>query len=590
MSIETGAGKQRRNQFAFFWIVAALVTAFCAFVLPFFFPRNQPVLSASYTAGDNNRVAAVAVAGVMVAVLFVCWWWRIGVSREDKDASLEPGEALETNSALGRRWLGWAILAAVLFTAVLGGLVLRAHIFWGDEGYFLNRLRTGLILHRPIYTGFEFSYGPLLYKWPLTFVRALMPLGLSMSAAYLVSLAAIQVLGLALLFYVLQALPMRRGLKATLFALLTLGFLTPLLGINYSVFRFILPFAGVVWLSRQTQVGAAALVAVVAEMVELGCSPEMGMAFGAAVAIYGLYRALTAGKRWLWVSGVAILCTFVGRGSLLTMAKFANGEFNLIVEPLPHMLVFLVAAVALAPLAVATALRTANDDQTHRDQAGRDAGMLLGIFVASVGLLPVALGRCDPIHVLFNGVGLYLLSFVAIDKASPRWRTAWIVVFAGVVLLTQAVNFGVYKGNFNAVLRRTPARGDEGIDLGRLEAAVGSGGIAIPIYAPQTVVDDLTRSGQIRPGYFSGLGWDAAAEQRTIDDMRQAEFALVPTQTVLFTEDMDNTRIKRILRLGYIYRQRRPPFVVGLMIERELAEHWKAVGRFGSYTLYRRIS
>lgn len=568
MNDETSGWKHRKLGLIAFWLLVALVTAFGAFVLPFFFPRNQPVLSASYTAGDNNRVAAIAVAAIMVAVLFVCWRWKIGVTREEPDEALSP------------RWLGWALVILLGFIGAFGWLVQRAHIFWGDEGYFLNRLTAGLIFHRPIYTGFEFSYGVLLYYWPAAFVRALAPLGVSMGYAYFVSLAAIQALGLALLFYVIQALPMRRKLKAAMFVLLTFSFLTPLLGINYSAFRFILPFAGVVWLSRQRRVAVAVLIAVLAEIVELACSPEMGMAFGAAVAVYGLYKALVSEARWLWVSGAAILMTLVERGSLITMAKFAKGEFNLIVEPLPHMLVFLIASVALAPIAVAAALR----------QGGRYAGMLLSMFVASLGLLPVALGRCDPIHVLFNSLGLYLLSFVAINSAGRRWQKTWIVVVTAIVLLTQAVNFGVYKNDLREVLRRTPDRGNAGIDLARLEAAIGPGTVAIPIYAPQPIVDDLTLSGQLRPGYFSGLGWDATAEQRTISDMRQAEFALVPTQPVLFSEDIDNTRIKRIMRLGYVYKQRRQPFVVGLMIQRELAEHWTVVGHFGGYTLYRRVS
>lgn len=586
--MSSGTIGQRRRQIwlTCFWIAVAIATAFCAFVLPFYFPRNQPVLSASYSAGDNNRVAAIAVAAIMLLVLFVCWKLRIGSVARTQVAQPQVAEThprpqpADRNPSLRLRWLAWAIVAALVFTGGLGWLVARAHVFWGDAGYFINRLTAGLIFHRPIYTGFEFSYGRLLYAWPAAFVRALVPLGMSMTGAYLVSLAAIQALGLALLFYVIQALPMRRSLKAAALVLFTFGFLTPLLGINYSVFRFVLPFAGIVWVARRQSFAAATGAAVIAQIVELACSPEMGMAFGAAIAIYGLYRALVSGWRWLLVSAAAALMTFVGRGSLLTMAKFAQGEFNLIIEPLPHMLVFLIAATALAPLAVAIALR----------KGGRDAGMLLSMFVASIGLLPVALGRCDPIHVLCNGLGLYLLSFVAITSATPPWRKTWVVAVGLIVLLTQVVNFSTYKSSFGAVLRRTPDKGDADIDVARLETAIGTASVAVPIYAPETVVDDLIQSGQYRPGYYSGLGWDSAAERRTIDDMRGAQFALIPNGPLRFTEDIDNTRIKRLMRFGYVYRQRREPFVVGYQIAAELAQHWQPVGRFGNFTLYHRIS
>jgi hypothetical protein len=585
MSSGARASTRRRIWLPVFWIVVAVLTAFCAFVLPFFFPRDQPVLSASYTAGDNNRVAAIAVAAVLCAVLLACWWWRIGAGRRpssDAQTALDATVAhkLERDQRLSRRWLLAAIVAAVLFTGALGWLVTRAHIFWGDEGYFLNRLRAGLVFHRPLYSGFEFSYGPILYWWPAAFVLALGALGVSMPAAYMASLAAIQALGLALLFYVVQALPIRRWLKASLFALLSFGFLTPLLGINYSAFRFVLPFAGVVWLSRQRRIAAAVIVAVAAEAIELASSPEMGMAFGAAVVVYGVYRAIVSRPAWIWVSAAAGVTALVGRGSLITMARFAKGEFNLIVEPLPHMIVFLISAVALAPLAVAVAVRNER----------RNAGMLLAMFVASIGLLPVVMGRCDPIHVLFNGLGFYLLSFVAIDRAPRRWRNLWVAAVTAVVLLTQLVNFATYRVPFRTVLRRTPGDASDGIDMAQLEAAIGNGTVAVPVYAPQTVVNDLTGSGQYRPNYFSGLGWDRAAEQRTVADMRQTQFALLPTQPVYFTEAIDNTRIKRILRLGYVYRQRREPFVVGYGIEAELKQHWHPVGQFGSFTLYRKIS
>ena len=48
--------------------------------------------------------------------------------------------------------------------------------------------------------------------------------------------------------------------------------------------------------------------------------------------------------------------------------------------------------------------------------------MLGALFVFSVALLPVALGRDDPGHVFFSGFGIYLLSLVAIRTCNLLCR------------------------------------------------------------------------------------------------------------------------------------------------------------------------
>ncbi len=560
---------------AAFWLVTGLVAALTVFVLPFAFPPHMPVYSASYVAGCNNRVAALGMAALGAAAALGCWLLRIGRA---------PREPIEEMSL---RWLGVCVAAALAFTGVLGGLAVRTHIYWGDAGYFYNQLRSGLVLHRTLYSGFEFPYGPLLYAWPAAFVVALRPLGVSMGAAYMVSLAALQVLGLGLLFYTLQALPMRRTLKITALLLMTLGSLVPLLGINYALLRFVLPFATLVWLARQTRLLPALAITGAGTMAQFASSPEMGVAFASGVVVFSMYRALTQSGRWLWlllacVLGAGIFALLVGHGYFLDFSRLANGEYNLIVEPLPHLVLLTFAAVAMAPVAVAGAVRSRSPS----------AGMLLGIFAAALTLLAPALGRCDPIHVFFNGLGLYLLAFVAVDAAAHAWRKAWMVAFALLVLLAQVVNFRVYKGELRTAFHASVPDPEEGMDVAALEQAVGAASVTAPFLAPQNVLDQLTAARLYQPDYFCGMltVWDLQAEQQKIEQMRQANFALVPTEPFRQTEPIDNTRIKRIERLGLVYRERNPPFYIGPPIYQELAAHWIAVGRFGAFTLYRRLS
>jgi hypothetical protein len=405
-----------------------------------------------------------------------------------------------------------------------------------------------------------------------------------MGAAYMVALAALQLVGFSLLFYVLQALPMHRSLKLAALLLITVGSLVPLLGINYAVLRFMLPFAVLVWLAPQKRLVRALAIAGLGELVQCITSPEMALAFAAGVVAYSVYRAMTEGCRWLWlpvacVAGAEVFARLVGRDYFLTFGRFAHGEYNLIVEPLPHLLLLTLAAVVLAPLAVAGAVRARSPR----------AGMLLGVFAAALTLLAPALGRCDPIHAFFNGLGLYLLAFVAVDTAAPAWRRAWVIAFTLIVVLTQMVNFKVYKDELRTALHRSVPDPDQGIDVAALKRALGGSPVTAPFLAPQQVLDELTAAGLYQPVYSSTL-WDLRAEQDEIAQIRLSRFALAPTVPVHAYEPIDNTRIKRIERLGFVYRERNPPFYVGPPIYEELAKHWMPVGRFGEFTLYRRIS
>lgn len=560
----------QRSIKAFGWTLTAAATYAAVFVVPYRFPLHEAVLSDTWTAGSNNQVAAIAVAIVSVLVALCCWFRTPATPRQ------------ETQTALSRRYLFGGVAVAIAWTAVLGTLVARAHMYWGDEGYFLSQLRSGLLFHRTIYTQFEFAYGPLLYLWPAACIRALAPLGVSFTAAYLVSLAAMQSLGVALLFYVVQALPLRRNFKACAFILITFGALNTLLGLNYTIFRFILPFAAVVLLSRQQTIAKAALCAVIAEIASLATSPELGVAFGGAAIVYGLYRGVTGERRWLFVAfativGAALFAGIVGPAYFYTLGNMAKGGFNLLLTPAPQILALLFAVVVIAPIAVARSVRTSNN-----------SAMILAFYIASLGLIPAALGRCDAIHAFFDGVGIYLLSFVALSVAPLRWRRAWITVIALVFVFTQAKNFKLYQYRLGLVMRTNAVQEDWGFDEAALRRTIGETRISAPILAPQRVIDDLTRTGQYVPDYFCGwVGvWDHASEVRKIVAMRTTEFALVALTDPVGPEPERDRQIERMMRMGFAHDARRPDYIRGALLDAELKASWIWRGRFGDYELY----
>ena len=568
-----------------FWLIVSAATLFGAFVLPFFFPLHQPVFSAAYTAGENNRVAAIAVAAISVFVAFLYSRFQIGGRLTySKSAAAEP-------SRLSPRflWIGIASIAAC--TAVLGYVIVHHGTYYADEGYFLTQLRSGIVFHRTIYRDFEFPYGPALYFWPVIFIRTLAPFGVSMAAAYLVSVIAMEALGVGLLFYTINALPMRRGQKVAAFVLLTFCAFDTLLGLNYAVLRCVLPFATVALLTRQKNLRNAMIVACLGELLQLTISPELGFAFGTAAIVYGFYRAFSLDWKWLGVSiaavaGGGIFVMFIGRAYFLSLHQYANGRDNLILEPQPFVLVFLVAVVALAPLAVASGWR----DRNNTD--GPNTGMLIALYVATLCMLPVAFSQCDPLHAFVNGVGAYLLSFICINRVTEKKQRIWIAVVALTFAATQFQEFHAFRHEIVRALKNIPEPYDDP-DVSAISREIGNKKVTFPWNKPpMQMMIGLTQTGQYLPGYFSGFHGEsnAASEKRRIADMRAADFALVPNgQALVYTPEIDNTGIKVWLRFGYRYKARQPPFYEYAMLMDELMANWKPVGIYGPYTLYRKV-
>jgi hypothetical protein len=549
------------------WTLAAAATYAAVFVLPYRFPPSEPVWSATWIAGTDNRAAAAGLALVSLAVTLAC---RLRGGRIPETGTPQP---------LDRRFLYGGMAIAVLWTLGLGWAVARAHVYWGDEGYFLNQLRAGLVFHRALYREVEFAYGPALYWWPALFVRMLAPLGVSMTAAYLAALAVLQCLGLMLLSYTVDALPMRRSLKACAFLLIAFGTLNSLLGVNYSVFRFVLPLAAAVFLARRRTWLAAAAVAGVGEMATMAVSPELGVAFGGAVvAVAALRRG-----RWMWslagaAAGAGLFARLAGPASFFTLRNMAKGGFNLLLTPAPHLLALLLAVAVLAPLAVARTLR--------QDQPGP---LLPALYLAALGMLPAALGRCDPIHCFFGGIGFYLLAFVALDAAPAGWRRTSILALALVFAFAQAKNVWVYQYRLGVLLHRRPIQEDDGFDEAKLLKTLGGARISLPVLAPERVVEDLTRSGQYVPSYFCGMAgvWDRETERRKIAEMRRTEFTLVALSDAALPNPAEDREIARRMRMGLANHPPRPAYVRGALIDEELKEHWLPLGTYRDYQLFR---
>ena len=408
--------------------------AIVLFVLPFAHAPGQPVVSVSYTAGADNRLATLGLALLSLVTLAV--EWRTGL----RPAPVVEPDSKHRDDTRIPRWLLWAgLAAAVVFLLALGYLVQHSQGRYGESSYFIERTRELVDYHLRLYRDVEFTYGPLLLL-PIAWVHgALAALHVSVGAAYFLTLAAMNAIGLAMVAWVLDRLPLTQRWRILLFCLCVFAQLHPLAGANYSLYKFAAPPFLFLWAARRSGALAGTMAFVSANLLVLLISPELEVGTAAGTIIYALLRLRQ--RYWPAVlllfappAAVAVFILLFGRGFIDRLAHASAGALNLVPEPLPHLIILGIATAWLAPVLIGRRLRDGSPD----------APVMAALLVLALGILPGALGRCDPLHVFFNGLTLLFLSAVAV-QGMPH-RRVWAAALVALAVDMQMVNYRVYAG------------------------------------------------------------------------------------------------------------------------------------------------
>jgi hypothetical protein len=585
-------------------LAVCAVAALAVFVLPLHVPVEfQPAVSASYVAGFNNRIASLAAAAIGGCVLLWAWYRSRGNKPfVDRDASADRISPL---------FAAAVIALTFIFFAMAGWMVASSHLrYLADAGYFIEQMSSHAEYGGALYTQLEFAYGPLLF-YPTILLHA--ALRCSWMTAYFVTLALDQSVGLTLLAYVLNELPVRGRDRRIGFVLLAIGALNPIFGLNYTFLRFIAAFAILLFATRTQSLARTMFVLVSGEVLLLGISPEQGFAFLiGAVAFAGL-QASRNGAKWLLVAaapvlGAGVFLLLAGRSYLYMLHSFAKGALSLPVAPYPHLLIFLFAVVWLVPFAIGESLGSSES-----------IGVRMAAYYAlGIGLLPAALGRCDPLHVFFNGAGLLVLSLTAIRSRPRALRTAWLAALLLFVGWQQWVNNRLLLDRSTDIvrlaimphvperlresllshlpaslanqLRPNPDDTDDQLDIAALEQQTGSALVATPVEVEPSIESALKRSHHYRPDYYAyGVDlFSAPAEARKVADLNEAEWALLPSNPDEPFIETPQT-LDGVQGFTFPYRARNPiPFHPGLAFAENLKAHWTAVRTLDAYTLYKR--
>jgi hypothetical protein len=596
-------------------VILALVVYYALFRLPFRFPPHVRLMSASYTFGFNNSVAVFALAALLGVVTL------LQVLRRQTG---EPLIAFPSWAPQSYRGITIAFVVLALFYA---GLTWALYIYDKQSAPWLT-WETRHLLHRTWvmdvyklrpYTEISAEYGPFLTYAPLYVYWLLKPLGVSHLQAYFVSHLILNLGGLWCAYYLFSRAAMPGSARAIAFIVIAISGFGPYMGINGVLLRYLFPFATLLLghrlvtraLSssyRQVRWPAAAATVLLLLSANILVSPEVGIAFALAWMAYGVLMA-RSDLRILLVSLIALVATalscwlFLPAAYYGTLLRFSEGANNLPLLPAAHLLLYILTMFLIVPRLLTASVRA--------PQGGDVSGATIGGALAAlcVVMAPGALGRCDPPHVLFYGMGAALLLMIALANVSRRAFLLYVsAYFAVFIILLQLINLRVFFGirprwllahPITAITEALPYSGQtEHPSAATLSALDRYPRLGLPYasFGDPAVERYVISHGQLQPEYYVSIVgvYNAAALERKLSDVGKMDFLLVPNRLL---EPFISRPCKGYLvdlQRWFFYPVNLPcradPLEPQASLNAFISDHYTPVEKIGSWSVLRRTN
>lgn len=597
-------------------LALALFTYYMLFRLPFLFPPSQRLMSASYAFGFNNSIAILAMAGLLGVVTLLQLLRR-------PEAIERPMEfpSQRARDATRSIRMGFAIVAfcyALLTLAMyFYNVRVAPPLMWETRHLLYRTWLMDLYGLRP-YTEVSAEYGPILTYAPSMMHWLLRPLGASYEQAYFVSHLLLNLAGLWCAYYVFSRATMPSGARLASFGVLAIAGFAPYMGVNGVLVRYLFPFASLLlghravalMLSRRGVVGrwgGAAMVILLLLTGNILLSPEIGVVF--AIAWLG-YAALTlrSEPQTLAVTLVALVAAtllcwlFLPPAYYGTFLRFSEGANNLPLLPAPHLLLYIVTLFLIVPPLLVSSVRA------WWTSAARGAAVWGALGILCVLMVPGALGRCDPPHVLLYGMGASMLLMIRLANVSRRVFAVYAVAYAAVfIVFIETVNLVVFYGvSPKMVLSRHPvakvaqtfrnASSTSHPDAATLSALDHYSRLGLPFasFGDPAVERYVATRGKLQPEYYVAIVgvYSAAALERKLRDMAKMEYILVPKGLATRGASNPCAGYRKSIRQWFLYPVKLPcradPLDPTMAVRAFIADHYTPVDWGGSWLVLRR--
>ncbi len=413
------------------------------FVLPWQFPSDRLCKSESYALGFNNRIALIALLGTFIATVLVRFFFARERICKNYLEWIDPAPVLfpswktaKTEYLLLGIFSCWMIVEVLFFNHLL------KFPYWSESAYFLKRIDLAALGFRP-YVDFQHLYGPLLLYGPL-FIDTMSAGILGIENAYAISLILGYLLGFLGFFFYTRIFSLTEKQRCVLLTFFCLIWIPISMGLNYVPLRFSM-MLGVIALfhkislhlarvkKRTFYCGGIFLFTTLALFFTFSISPEMGCVTTLALLTYGCVVLIQEqGYSWnavsifLGATASLLLTALFFPGFLGGILIFFSGGNNFPIYPNAPNIVLLIAVLAVLPLLAVSLLCYLMESRTP---------LAAALIVGGLGMLPAALGRCDPGHVMLNAILLLTLLFPAAAFAGHKYWISSKVIFSLLIAL-----------------------------------------------------------------------------------------------------------------------------------------------------------
>jgi hypothetical protein len=582
-----------------------VVAYYIIFRLPFRFPSTRKISSSSIVFGFNNSVAIAGVV-VLVAVATLFLLWRRGEGRGQRTLiarfRVEPTPRAERirPGVFALMTLAHAGLTLVMWVKAQTSATWLIDF---EASHFLWRIQLMELFGARPYLDFQHEYGPALLYLPMFVHRVLLPTGLSVEAAYYLSYLACCALGLWMILLLLNQAVMPRSEKEIAFCLLSAAGLVPYMGLNGNLVRYLPPYVSVLaahrLMSRPRGVAWTLPAVAVLGLLNALVSPEIGLAFAVGWSAYCLFTTRVDVWRAIvgWCGlGAALIVSALTlpheyAGSVLS---FTGGANNFPLLPAAHIVFYVVTVFVIVPRLLADAV----------PRRGPDGAVLFALAAISVVMIPGALTRADPPHVLFFGLGVSLLFFVFTANRSRRafvlYAVAYAVVVIGGVHVSNARSF--YGASLQSlrpshVLAFIRSHGESSLTDSELSRLANYPPLGLPYCSygvDRRTMAYLWSHRHFEPEYYCGIigVYSEAQLARKIADTTRHQYLLV--RKGWFAPPDVCRRHLDILRRSFIYhawlRCKREALETDVAVNHAIREHYRVVDEVGPYVIMKRVT
>jgi hypothetical protein len=383
-------------------ILFIFISVACIFTVPYLVPLNQITVSASYDYGFNNRTGMFLLAFFSLIVVAASFFYK-GQDKLYVDVFADNFQKIVFNKV-------FLIVASltVIGCSILWFILGRDSYGMIESGYFIPRIYD-ITWGKTVYRDFDFAYGPLLLYIPYFIYKLFSFLRISISDGYMIALMINQLLGLYFLFYVLAFFNLTGKEKNRIFILIALISFPYSIGLNYTLFRFVTPFFCLVFLrkvEKDTKISPFIhiFLSVALSLTVLLISPELGISFYFTLLAYIGTAALLTKRKYYFLQAGVLACSLVVFVNVWSdmfnqVTGFLSGGLNWPFV-LSSLLLFFFIAVFVVSAGIGMQLKNI---KTYL--------FPLSFALLTFSLIPGALGRCDPGHVFFYGLFIFILAY-----------------------------------------------------------------------------------------------------------------------------------------------------------------------------------